>query len=199
MFQFDNVEGDGAAHFDDPILPAVLQHRLVFGPGQLERWRPGHLTVEAGLLPSHPLQEAGTLQKRWGLWKVLRLVLESTLTRCSRVRVELHVHAAVGGHQLTLDRENAAAAGTAGIIVHLTGVDPRILKLCRVQLEAGGQLHEGYPHVVSIVDLLIIFVPADIQGLRAAHPAFQAVAFTQLYEGSGRKFLDKLRRFCRVK
>lgn len=34
------------------------------------------------------------------------------------------------GYQLTLDCDNTAAACTAGIIVHLTGVDPRILKHC---------------------------------------------------------------------
>lgn len=68
-----------------------------------------------------------------------------------------------------------------------------------MQLEAGGQLHKCDLYVVSITDLLIIFVPADIQGLTTADPAFQAVAFTQLYKGSGRKFLDKLRRFCKVK
>lgn len=34
------------------------------------------------------------------------------------------------GRVMTLDCDNAAAACTAGIIVHLTGVDPRILKHC---------------------------------------------------------------------
>lgn len=101
--------------------------------------------------------------------------------------------------QLTLDREKAAAACTASIVVHLTGVEPRILKRCRVQLEAGAQLHKRYLDVVSITELLIIFVPADVEGLSTADPALKAVASTQLHKGSGSKFLDKLRRFCKVK
>lgn len=101
--------------------------------------------------------------------------------------------------QLTLDCDYAAAASSAGIIVHLTGVEPRVLEHCRVQLEAGGRLHKRYLHVVPIMDLLLIFVPAHLQGLATAQPAFQAVAFAQLDEGSGRKLLDKLRSFCKVK
>lgn len=43
--------------------------------------------------------------------------------------VLLRNHAAVSA-QLTLNREDAAAAGAARVIVHLAGVDARILKHC---------------------------------------------------------------------
>lgn len=102
-------------------------------------------------------------------------------------------------YQLTLNCENTAAARTAGIVEHLTGIEPRILECCREQLQACAQVHKRYLNVVSIADLLIIFVPADIQGLRTAEPAFKAVPFARFYKGSGRKFLDKLRWFCKVK
>lgn len=53
--QFDDVERDGAARFDNLILPAVLQQLLVFRPGYLEGWTSSHITVQAGVFSPDPL------------------------------------------------------------------------------------------------------------------------------------------------
>lgn len=47
-----------------------------------------------------------------------------------RLRLVLLRNHAAAGAQLTLNREDAAAAGAASVVLHLAGVDARFLKRC---------------------------------------------------------------------
>lgn len=81
----------------------------------------------------------------------------------------------------------------------LTGVHSVILKPCCTQLEVRSRVNKHYFIVVSVSYLLVILVPAHIEGMCAGGLAFETVSLTQLHKGSGRKLQDKLRRFCKVK
>lgn len=81
----------------------------------------------------------------------------------------------------------------------LTGVDSVILKPCSAQLKVRSRVYKHCFIVASIGYLLVIFVPAHIQGVCAGGLAFETVSLTLLHKGSGRKFQDKLWRFCKVK
>jgi len=81
----------------------------------------------------------------------------------------------------------------------LTGVDAIVLKAGAAQLEVRRRVNKHCFVVASVADLLVVFVPAHVQGVCGGGFAFKTMSLAHLHKGSGRKFLDKLRGFCKVK
>lgn len=125
-------------------------------------------------------------------WSIFLCFRRSEGTRKDKVKVRLRVEG-------TLDCEDCAAADAASIVTGLTGVDAAVLEARGAQLEVRRRVNKHQLIVVSVSYLLVISVPAHIQGGGAGGLAFKTVSLTQLHKHRGRKFLDKLRRFCKVK
>lgn len=67
--------------------------------------------------------------------------------------------------KLTLDREDAAAAHTASIVLSFARVNAIVLEPGGVQLQVRGGVHQHYLVVVSLSYLLVIFVPTHFKGM----------------------------------